>query len=75
MLPPIDKQAHFFSGGFLAALFYPVGIETALLAVIAAAVFKELWDATGKGTPEALDAIATLLGGLLIGGYFHVIGL
>jgi len=63
---PLDKQLHFFSGGFLAALLMPFGIPTAWLGVAAAAVLKELWDSTGRGTPDWKDAFATIVGGSVV---------
>ncbi len=62
---PIDKQAHFYSG---AALCFAVGILAApfygFLAAVAAGVAKEVWDKAGNGTPDALDMMATLGGGI-----------
>ena len=63
---PLDKVAHFFSGGFLAALLMPFGMPTAWVGVAAAAVLKELWDSTGRGTPDWKDAFATIVGGSVI---------
>ena len=63
---PIDKQLHFFSGGFLAALLYPFGMWVAFIGVAIAAIGKELWDATGRGTPDKWDAFATIVGGSVV---------
>ena len=64
---PTDKQLHFFSGGFLAALLMPFGFEVAWLVVAAAGVGKEVYDkVSGKGTPEWKDAFATIVGGSVI---------
>lgn len=60
---PRDKQLHFGAGvviGLLAGFFgwWAMGL------VVIAAVGKEARDKiSGKGTPEILDAVATLLGG------------
>ena len=62
---PIDKQAHFYSG---AALCFAVGILTApfygFLAAAAVGVAKEVWDKAGHGTPDVLDMLATIGGGI-----------
>ena len=63
---PLDKQLHIFSGGFLAALLMPFGMPTAWVGVAAAAVLKELWDSTGRGTPDKWDAFATIVGGSVV---------
>lgn len=59
----IDKQAHTLAGAAIAASLLPFGVIPALLAVILAAVGKELWDAQGHGTPDHIDAMATVAGG------------
>lgn len=69
---PTDKLLHLLSGIAVAALVYPFGILWACLAVCAAAVGKELRDARGFGTPEVLDAVATLAGGALLVGWYAV---
>jgi len=69
---PLDKLAHFFSGGFLAALLMPFGMPTAWVGVAAAAVLKELWDATGRGTPDWKDAFATIVGGSVVLGWLSL---
>ena len=61
---PIDKITHTMAGASIAADLLPWGVIPALLAVIVAAVGKELWDAQGHGTPDKLDAIATVFGGI-----------
>jgi len=64
---PLDKQLHFFSGGMLAGLLMPFGFEVAWLGVVAAGVGKEVYDkVSGRGTPEIMDAVATILGGSVI---------
>ena len=64
MIAP-DKVSHFVVGYVIgtAALF--VGWY-ALIPVVIAAAGKEIYDrVSGKGTPEVLDAVATVGGGLL----------
>ena len=61
----LDKQAHFFSG---MALAFTVGLFSdplwGFLAAMAAGIAKEAWDMSGRGTPDALDMMATLSGGI-----------
>ena len=61
----LDKQAHFFSG---MALAFTVGLFSdplwGFLAAMAAGIAKEVWDMSGRGTPDALDMMATLGGGI-----------
>lgn len=68
---PIDKQAHFLAGAATAA---SVTLYTTplwgLLACLFVAVGKEIWDATGRGTPDKWDAVATILGSVVVSPYF-----
>lgn len=61
----LDKLLH-FAAGALAAL--AAGLLVSPPVGVAAAVFvgavKEAYDATGRGTPDGLDFIATVVGGL-----------
>lgn len=68
-MPPLDKQTHTLAGAAIAAALLPFGVIPALLAVIAAAVGKELWDAQGHGTPDHIDALVTVLGGAAMLGW------
>jgi len=64
---PLDKQLHIYSGGMLAGMLMPFGFEWALLGVVVAGVGKELYDLLSKrGTPEIMDAVATILGGAVV---------
>jgi len=64
---PLDKQLHFYSGGMLAGLLMPLSVQLAVFGVIFAAIGKELYDLLSKrGTPEIMDAVATILGGSVI---------
>jgi len=65
----IDKQVHILAGAAIAAALLPFGIIPALLAVVVAAVGKELWDAQGHGTPDRIDALATVAGGCAMLGW------
>lgn len=60
------------AGAAIAAAMLPFGIIPALLAIIVAAVGKELWDAQGRGTPDKWDAIATIAGGALMIGWLQL---
>lgn len=51
----------------------PWGVIPALLAVIVAAVGKELWDAQGHGTPDHIDALVTVLGGCAMIGWLTLV--
>jgi hypothetical protein len=68
---PRDKLAHFLAGIAVAAVAYPFGLVPATLATVIVAVGKELWDAQGNGTPEPLDAVATLIGGAVLMGWYN----
>ena len=67
-----DKITHTLAGAAIAAALLPFGIISALLAVVVAAVGKELWDATGHGTPDHIDALVTCIGGALMLGWLHL---
>lgn len=71
-MPSIDKQAHTLAGASIAAALQPFGVILALLAVVVAAVGKEVWDAQGHGTPDKWDAIATIAGGVLMIGWLEL---
>lgn len=64
-----DKITHTLAGAAIAAAMLPWGVIPALLAVVVAAVGKELWDAQGHGTPDRIDALATILGGAAMLGW------
>jgi hypothetical protein len=60
---PLDKAFHFLAGWAIAATFQSVPLFAAAL-VAAAGIGKEIWDKRGHGTPELMDIVATLLGGI-----------
>ena len=67
MVIPTDKALHFYSGGMLAGLLMPLSVQLAVFGVIFAAIGKELYDLLSKrGTPEIMDAFATIVGGSVI---------
>ena len=66
------KITHTLAGAVIAAALLPWGVIPALLAVLAvlvAAVGKELWDAQGHGTPDRIDALVTVAGGVLMASW------
>lgn len=65
----LDKITHTIAGAAIAAALMPWGVIPAMLAVIVAAAGKELWDAQGHGTPDRIDALATVIGGVLMLGW------
>lgn len=71
-MPPIDKITHTLAGAAIAAALLPWGVAPALLSVVVAAVGKEVWDAQGHGTPDNIDALVTVIGGVLMLGWLHL---
>ena len=69
----LDKITHALAGAAIAAALLPLGVTPALLAVIVAAVGKELWDAQGHGTPDVYDAMATVIGGVLMASWLTLV--
>ena len=69
----LDKITHTFAGAAIAAALLPWGVIPALLAVVIAAVGKEVWDAQGHGTPDRIDALATVAGGAAMLGWLLLI--
>lgn len=72
-MPPLDKITHTLAGAAIAAALMPWGVIPAMLAVIVAAVGKELWDAQGHGTPDHIDALVTVAGGVLMVSWLTLI--
>jgi hypothetical protein len=70
---PTDKLLHILVGIAIAAILYPLGLIPAVVAVVVVAISKELWDRTGRGTPELLDAVATIAGGALLLGWYLIV--
>ena len=70
---PIDKIAHTLAGAAIAAALLPFGLIPALMAVVIAAVGKELWDAQGHGTPDHIDALVTVIGGVLMASWLTLV--
>jgi hypothetical protein len=68
---PTDKLLHIIVGIAIAAIIYPFGSLPAMLVVTIAAIGKELRDMRGHGTPEVLDALATVIGGAALLGWYQ----
>ena len=64
---PLDKQLHLLAG---AAVSSTVALYSeplfGLIACAVVAVGKEIYDATGRGTPDVWDVVATVVGGLTV---------
>ena len=75
MLIAPDKISHFLAGGFIAALVWPFGVWLAVIAVLVAAVGKEVYDKLhpDKHTVDIWDAIATVMGGFLMLGWLELV--
>jgi len=69
----LDKITHTLAGAAIAAALLPFGLIPALLAIVAAAVGKELWDAQGHGTPDVYDALVTVIGGVLMASWLTLV--
>ncbi|MEM2002051.1 MAG: hypothetical protein QXT77_05355 [Candidatus Methanomethylicaceae archaeon] len=65
-----DKVNHFIAGQAVALVLLLIGWEISLMAVFLIAISKEAWDSQGNGTVEVWDALATILGGVVIVGLF-----
>ena len=69
-----DKQQHVLAGVMLAGILYPFLGHLAVVAAIAAGLFKEyvideIWPA---GEPDIWDAVATALGALFVGAIVYL---
>jgi hypothetical protein len=64
---PADKQAHFLCGLVIAALLTPLIGAYSIVVVAIVALLKEIYDYLHKDihTPDFLDWVATVLGGLV----------
>jgi hypothetical protein len=68
-----DKLLHILAGIAIASTVAPFGAAPAFCAVLIAAIGKELYDRTGRGTPELLDAVATVAGGVALLAWHSII--
>ena len=64
---PADKQAHFLCGLVIAALLTPFIGAYSIVVVAIVALLKEIYDYLHKDihTPDFMDWVATVLGGLV----------
>lgn len=64
---PHDKALHLIAGIVLYAAFHFISPSVGMGAVLAAALGKEVYDYFNKDrhTPEWMDVVATVLGGVL----------
>ena len=62
---PKDKRLHMIGGALImaAGLYLSGDTLLSMALVTTVALGKEVWDASGHGTPEVMDAIATVAGG------------
>lgn len=75
-IPPLDKQAHFWLGGFIVGAVSPINLPTAFLLCVLIGALKEWWwDAEGHGTVDRFDFIATLAGGLAMAVWLFALSL
>lgn len=62
-----DKLMHYLVGSVIALVSVVVIGVWALLLVLIAAIGKELYDkVSGKGTPEWMDVVWTMYGGVVV---------
>lgn len=73
----LDKQIHLLAGVAIAGLSSPFGMPVMAACVCAAAIGKEVYDSyhRDKHTPDALDALATMAGGVVYVGWIHLVGI
>ena len=71
---PLDKTLHLLAGSTIAALVWPFGAWLAVVAVLVAAVGKEVYDKLhpDKHTADIWDAVATVMGGFLMLGWLYI---
>lgn len=69
----LDKITHSLAGAAIAAALLPLGVIPAVLAVVVAGAGKEVWDAQGHGTPDSVDALATVAGGAAMLGWLELV--
>lgn len=64
---PADKLGHFTAGVLIYAALHFISPTVGLLAVVVAAWGKEVYDYLhrNKHSPDPLDALATMIGGLI----------
>jgi hypothetical protein len=69
----LDKQAHFLAGlAIMLGVSLFGGWVLGLAAAVVAGIGKEVYDMTGRGTPDYMDAVATIAGGLAGAGLYLI---
>ena len=63
---PLDKISHFLVGAVVAAMLLPISTQLAILAVVSAAVAKEVLDRLMGKPFDWVDLVDTILGGVLM---------
>ena len=62
-----DKKLHLAAGAIIALATLWLNPITSMALVVLAGVGKEIYDkVSGKGTPEVMDAVATVIGGAVV---------
>lgn len=70
---PLDKQAHFWAGlAIMLAVSLFGGWVLGFSLAIIAAIGKEIYDMTGRGTVDYWDAVATIAGGVAGAGLYLI---
>lgn len=74
---PKDKVLHVLAGGIVALVVLLLGLGpiTAIGLSLLAGVAKETWDATGRGTVDVWDVVFTVLGSILVVGFWVCLAL
>ena len=64
---PQDKIKHFIAGAITSIVVYVATFDATIAVSLSAllGVGKEVYDSRGHGTVEVLDAVATVLGGVV----------
>ena len=67
MTIPRDKLLHFVAGSIASIVVYVVTFNATIAVAFSAllGIGKEVYDSRGHGTVEVLDAVATVLGGVV----------
>lgn len=67
MTIPKDKLLHFVAGSIASIVVYVVTLDAtiALAFSVLLGIGKEVYDSRGHGTVDVLDAVATVLGGVV----------
>lgn len=62
---PLDKLLHFFVGWSISASLVSFINLYAIIPTIILAFLKEIYDYSGRGTPDKNDFLITIFGGIL----------